>query len=376
MSSDFGKKIEKSAACNLAIYYTSGTGNTYRVIRWIAQCARESGWEVDSLPMEKNQPTERLVGAAAQTVVLATPTHGFTTPWHVLRFTFSQLPRGKGVPAYCLATRAGFRIGSYITDGMAGTCAFLLALILALKGYRVRGCVHVNMPSNWYSLHPMQGAKTVEMILDRAEKQTREFVARVIANQRVWFTGNNLYEAVVGLVLAPISALYLAIGRFGLAKLYFANYRCNGCGICAKGCSFQAIEMRGKKNPRPFWRYNCESCMRCAALCPTGAIEASHSWLGILIYVSTIPLLHSLLGRVGEMGPILSGLQGSWIDTLLWLMYWYPAVFLSYYLFQALLRIRVINRLFTYTTLTHYWGRYKEPTVKLKDLMPGGKGSS
>lgn len=59
---------------------------------------------------------------------------------------------------------------------------------------------------------------------------------------------------------------------------FFANKNCDGCGLCANYCSIKAIKMRGKENPKPFWKYNCESCMRCAAFCPHNAIEAGHSW--------------------------------------------------------------------------------------------------
>jgi hypothetical protein len=38
---------------------------------------------------------------------------------------------------------------------------------------------------------------------------------------------------------------------------------------------------------------------------------------------------------------------------------------------MRLIRIPPINRLFTYTTLTHYYRRYREPETRLKDLDRG-----
>ncbi len=377
------------AAPTLQIRYTSGTGNTYRVTRWIAEHAKSLGCTVQALPIEaqgaaevlrakvedaKGIVVEREDGSEASsndkqpTVILATPTHGFTTPWHMLRFALS-MPRGQGAATYCLATRAGFRIGSsYITDGIAGTCAFLLALVLTIKGYHVRGTVHVNMPSNWYSLHPIQGEKTVRMLLEQGIVQTRAFTEQVVIRQPVWLTKNNGIEAIWGLVLIPISALYLVFGRIVLAKLFFANSRCDGCGLCAKVCPTRSIAIQGKNNPRPYWRYSCESCMRCAAFCPKRAVEASHSWMALLWWISSVPAWAYLLIWMSEYLPWLRGLEQSWLSLPLKLIYTALVFIVPYYAFVLLLRVRVINWLFTHTTLTHYWGRYKEPAVKLAEL--------
>lgn len=43
-------------------------------------------------------------------------------------------------------------------------------------------------------------------------------------------------------------------------------------------------------------------------------------------------------------------------------------LFLSYYIFYWLMKIKPINALFTYTTFTHIYPRYHEPDTKLKDL--------
>ncbi|MDY6970425.1 MAG: hypothetical protein SVR08_17485, partial [Spirochaetota bacterium] len=51
-------------------------------------------------------------------------------------------------------------------------------------------------------------------------------------------------------------------------------------------------------------------------------------------------------------------------------VYFYAAIFFSYYIFHALLRIPVVNWFFTHTTFTHfsYWGRYKEPETDLSQI--------
>jgi ferredoxin len=46
---------------------------------------------------------------------------------------------------------------------------------------------------------------------------------------------NALFE-VWDILLLPISIGYYFIGRFMLAKTYYASADCNNCDVCIKGC--------------------------------------------------------------------------------------------------------------------------------------------
>jgi hypothetical protein len=54
---------------------------------------------------------------------------------------------------------------------------------------------------------------------------------------------------------------------------------------------------------------------------------------------------------------------------LVYLVYFWAAVILSYGIFWYLLRFSFFNTLFTMTTLTHYYRRYHHPQIKLKHLI-------
>lgn len=353
---------------NTTIYFMSGTGNSYRVSTWMGEMAEKTGSNSKVQSTKKRIPPEDIKKGKNNLLGIVFPAHGFTMPWHILKFV-CRLPRGKSSHVFCVATRGSLKFGKVFVPGLSGSGTFIIALILFLKGYNVRGVLSVNMPSNWFLLHPIQRTKSHEAIIARAKSKVAGFIKRIFSKKKVWFTLNNLYEVTGGILLSLISMGYLFIGRFFLAKLFFANRHCNGCGVCAENCSFGAIKMWGKKKSKPFWKYSCESCMRCAAVCPQNAIEAGQSWGVILYFITAIPVSFYIFSTLGSYIPVIAK-TGSGFRYVLDILWYYPAIFVSYYIFHFLLRIPAINRLFTHTTMTHFsfWGRYHEPGTKLKHM--------
>ena len=356
------------------IYFWSGTGNSFRVATRIGELAEEEGLNTRVVSIDAGSPLEEIKEEGETLVGIVFPTHGFTAPWHVLKFAW-RLPGSHSTHAFCVATRAGLKFGPVFIPGISGSAAFIIGLLLMLKGFSMRGTMSVDMPSNWFSLHPIQSRKSHAAIIERAEKKIVRFTDKILSVGMVWVSLNNLYEILWGSILSIISVCYLLIGRFFLAKLFFANPDCNGCGVCANHCSVNAIRMSGKANPRPFWKYNCESCMRCAAFCPQNAIEAGHSWGIILYFLTTIPVAAFLFSHLAIYFPAVGSLKGSWVNEIFNLLYFYPAIFISYVIFSALIRISAVHRIFTLTTLTHFpfWKRYREPDTMLKQIAVGKK---
>ncbi len=110
--------------------------------------------------------------------------------------------------------------------------------------------------------------------------------------------------------------------------------------------------------------------MRCAGFCPRSAIEAGHSWAVTLYLVVTIPAFSLFLQGLSRWIPGASSWESHWIAYVVALAWLYLSLALAYRLFHELLRLPLVNQLFAYTTLTHapFWGRYREPTAKLRQL--------
>lgn len=340
----------------LTMHVFSGTGNTLRAARWMAEAAEQAGVPATIQQIVGGAPPQP-PGGSAPLVGLLTPTHGFTAPWWMIRFAL-RLPRGRGTHAFVAVTRGSFLVGGLQVPGIEGTAGYLLALLLLLRGYRVRGVLALDMPVNWTAVHSALSAETVRILEERARGPAVATLQRLLAGRRAF--GGWLFLA-LGLLLLPVSVLYLLMGRFFLAKLFFANSACNGCGLCARQCPVGAIRLLGRRHPRPYWTYSCESCMRCMACCPRKAVEAGHSWAVLLYFAGSIPAGWFAASWLSHWSPWLQ-ICGTYPVKL-------AAIALAYLLFCWLLRLRPVNALFTWTTLTHFYRRYHEPETRLIELQ-------
>lgn len=350
----------------IIIYYTTGTGNTYKVSRWAEECVKAYYIEYQICNIEEATPKKDLSKINKKLLMFFTPTHGFTAPWHAIKFAL-KMPRAKNADVFVAATRAAFGFGNIVTPGLSGSATFLILFLLWFKGYNPIGMDAFDMPSNWFSLHPIQREKGLKKVIDKANSKAKRTIMKIINGNSHWFSANFFYELISGMILLPISCLYICIGRFFLAKLFFASEKCNSCKLCEKNCPIGAIKIYGKKKPRPFWTFSCESCMRCAGICPENAIEAGHSIAAILFYVGNIPFSYYLINEYA--GNLFSlNFSGSFYGILINSALLFPIIYVTYLIIWSLTKIPLVNKLFTYTTLTHIWGRYELPGIKLKDL--------
>jgi len=331
------------------LIWSSGTGNSRRAALWFETFARVRNCEVLVRALHDPAPEPR----PFDLLVLFFPTHGFTAPWSLFRFLF-RLPKGHGTEAAVLATRGG---GWYLIGplpGCAGTATWLPALVLALKGYRVRGLTGLDLPSNWNALHPGMNAPHAEFFLRRAKVKVRRFANRMLDGGTWIATPCNALELLVGLVLLPVSLAYLLLGKLFLSQLFFADHKCDGCGLCVEACPERAIRTV-KEHPR--WTLRCESCHRCMAVCPKQAVQAHHGLAALGLWLTGLALLPLATLRVPW--PLRSLLEWTAMAGLLCLLQH----------LVARLRGRSLA-LISFTTLTRWYRRYREPGTRIRDLRP------
>jgi Pyruvate/2-oxoacid:ferredoxin oxidoreductase delta subunit len=253
-------------------------------------------------------------------------------------------------------TRAGMKLGRLFLPGLSGIALLLAAAVLLAKGYRIAGMRSIDMPSNWLSLHPSLRPKAVVAIADRCEAIARRFATRLISGRTDF---RALLDLPQDLLIAPVSLLYYAMGRFALAKTFFASAACNNCGACEARCPMKAIvTVRG----RPFWTFRCESCMRCMNECPNRAIETGHGYVAVVVFIVYAFVADGAWMAVTRMsGVAVAGPLLWWIrfvfDTLVLL----GSLALTYRLIHVIGRLPGFQQLLVATSLTRYkfWGRYR-----------------
>jgi ferredoxin len=256
-------------------------------------------------------------------------------------------------------TRAGGMFFRWFTPGASGLALWVPLLVLLLKGFGISGLRPLDMPSNWISIHPGLPASWVNKISARCKTIAEDFIESLIDGKKVF--RRAIIDIPIDILLAPIAFLYYFIGRFFLAKTFIYSEGCNECRICGENCPVSAIKFKDNK---PFWSYNCESCMRCVNICPHKAIQCSHLLFTIAIIISNFDLA-ILVSRYFDIFPALSkGYSGFIIDSILAL----SMFFIVYRLAHKFLAVKLINKIFKYTSLTNYWSRYRAPGVKTSDF--------
>jgi ferredoxin len=353
----------------LTCYFLSGTGNSFRAARWLAEAAEARGVETAVIPIERAVPREDLRPGPSQLVGIYHPAHGLMPPWSMIKFLL-RMPRGRGAHAAIVSTRGGIRVGPLVLPGATGLALLFPLLVLALKGYRVRGALGIDMPINVINVHWGLKPHNVEHIKAWGRRRHARLAEAVLGGRRFFHPLNLVWEtawAAILLWLWPIFPIaYLLVGRVTMGKIMFADTRCKGCGLCAKHCPNGAIVMVGEKPRTPFWTYRCEACQRCTGYCRQMAIEASHLWLVPLILVSW-PLTAEPLGSA------LACVTGSRLalPSFAWdlasIALTYPALILLYYVFFGMQRIRPLRVALSYTTWTRaFKRRYHDPETELK----------
>jgi len=179
----------------------SGTGNSLLSAGWVRAIFNRNHIESEVIRIENSRRAVEINDHDPEYVVVTGPVHGFTLPWMLIKF-FLRLPRGRGKKAVTIISRAGIRIGKIFPPGLSGSSNFLAALILFLKGYKVRGFLAVDLPSNWLTLHPPVGPQSADRIIARGQKKVERFMNRILEGKKSWLTLDNTYEFVFGLALS------------------------------------------------------------------------------------------------------------------------------------------------------------------------------
>ena len=342
----------------LKLYYFSGTGNARRVAQWIEERAIAQHAETSNEDIAKIDRASLDTPEQNTTIGIISPTHGFNYPPIVVNFIF-RLPRSRyRNPVFVVNTRAGLKLGKLFLPGISGIALWLAALVLILKGYRVVDMRSIDMPSNWISLHPGLKEKVATSIVERCQRITFRFADTMLSGKTCYRATKDIIQDVL---IIPISIIYYILGRFIIAKTFYANSSCDGCNLCVNSCPIKAIKLMHNE---PFWTYRCESCMRCMNICPKRAIQTGHGFIFVVIYLTYAIVIAGLYAVIGKYYPIeregfLAGVARFILESAIV----FTMLIVGYRILHRLKRVSGFKQLIEYTSLTRYrfWRRYFLP---------------
>lgn len=337
------------------IYFFSGTGNARRIASWFSEFAETKKIECQTFDLSKISPPKKEEIDPSALIVFISPIHGFNYPKITLDFIIN-FPKGNN-HVVLMNTRAGMKIGNWVTPGLTGIAFLFSALILKIKGYKIDGLIPFDMPSNWISIHPSLNDNTVRFLHLKNHEKVQRHAAKI------FFYGKDfvaLKDIIQDLLISPVSIGYFLIGRFLFAKSFYASPACNNCESCIKNCPVNAIKsLQG----RPYWTFDCESCMKCMNTCPHNAIETAHG-LFLMTGILSAPVFGFLSTHFIDLG--ISEFFQNIVSTVFFLI----VLWGSYHIQHRMLVNGKLGTIITAFSLTHLkkWGRYKSiPDSKWKN---------
>lgn len=242
----------------IAIFYFSGTGNTWRIAQLLSE-----GFAARQIPVETHS-IESLVKEDIHTIISRNDTIGIGYPIYgsdiplIMQEFIKQLPLpSQPIPVFVFCTQWMFS-----GDGTRVSLEFLPS-----ERYQVRWSEHFLMPNNvcvsFIRLPYTNDQLRIDRMILRMKKRLDRMVERVCAGHP-HTRGFTIFSKWFGLMQRKPFRKYFPILRDDIG---IDRERCNACGLCASICPVGNIEA-GTLLPQG----RCILCIRCYNFCPENAI--------------------------------------------------------------------------------------------------------
>jgi Pyruvate/2-oxoacid:ferredoxin oxidoreductase delta subunit/flavodoxin len=223
------------------IFYFSGTGNSKWIAQKLAEITEDTAVDIISLQGLPDLTNAERVG-------LVFPIYAWGAPEPMLNF------------AKTLPKTSAFTYGVCTCGANAGYAMKNLSKVFTLQS-----AYSIVMPNNYVVGSNLDRDEEVKATFENAEKELSRIGKEVLE-------GKNVYNVEEG----PLASLLSSLGCKGFnafartTKPFYADEKCNGCGLCARECPAKTISM---VNGKPSWGAKCYQCMRCINSCPQSAIQ-------------------------------------------------------------------------------------------------------
>jgi Pyruvate/2-oxoacid:ferredoxin oxidoreductase delta subunit/flavodoxin len=236
------------------IFYFSATGNSkYVALKIAAETKEEPIAITDCVRNQKFIFTVK----DKEKIGFIIPTYFWGLPSIVCEFLKKlelQMPDSYQPYIYHVAT-----FGT--TTGQTG---HMVNEFLRRRDLSLDGRFSVQMPDTWTPVFNLTDKEKIKKINQNAEDQIEE-AARKIKRESVGDFSRRKVPMLAVKLYYPMNE------KARETKHFVVEDSCIGCGLCAKKCPVQAIEMQ---NARPVWvKKKCTICLGCLHHCPQFAIQ-------------------------------------------------------------------------------------------------------
>ncbi len=230
------------------ILYFSATGNCEYIAKKIAEATGENAVSITEIG-------EEITLADGERLGIVTPTYFWGLPSCVDDFLTSvRFVNAKGKYTFCVAT--------YGTT--TGQTDYFIRKCLQRKGLTLSASYGIKTVDNYTVWFNVNDKTEIEKTLVEENKQLAEVIAKIQAQKNEFIQKDK-------------KPLWLCKGAQVMynsarkTKHWNVLENCIGCGLCAKDCPTQAIEI---KDGKPVWiKDKCAMCFRCLHRCPVFAIH-------------------------------------------------------------------------------------------------------
>ncbi len=230
------------------LYVYTGTGNSLWVARQLASELKRATIEFMPCP-------QKAFKAQADAVGIIFPVHIWGLPSRVIQFVkhLKVKPRT-------------FLFAVTVNAGQPAATLLQLQRLMASRGLSLSLGYSISLPSNyipWGGPGPMDKQ---QKRFKEAQERVKTIAGAVMRQERNKVDRGPLWQNILFSLLYKLSFRQVPT----MDKKFWADEKCNSCGICFKVCPAANIEMT---NGKPTWLHRCEQCLACLQWCPQEAIQ-------------------------------------------------------------------------------------------------------
>ena len=231
------------------IFYYTGTGNSLWVARELADRLGET--ELIAIASHRDGPE----AVDSKIIGLVFPVHMWGIPAPIVRFVKTL---GHLQPDYVFAVAVN---GSQVAATLVQ-----LKKLLAENNLTLASGFEIVLPSNYTPFGGPGSKEEQNKRFQLAEEKIPQIVDRIKERASLPVEKGPFWQNILSATVYKLS--YFRIPQ--MDGQFWADEKCNHCGICYKVCPAENITLQEGK---PTWNHKCEQCFACLQWCPQEAIQ-------------------------------------------------------------------------------------------------------